>query len=190
MNWPKPFTGLDKRVPPVVVLTPDPACFSSPRLTGSHCSPKTSGVGRAISPETVPGNRKQGRPPGKNRRRQRGERALWPRALPGPGRPPAGPNAFLRPCGVAPSRTRPHGFHTARTPDWSKVTLTRTGANAPAHFSAFFRHLKPPPGITLPADHQPTGPGGDRHAPAGAESALGEQGKNDGTHALGASGQA
>lgn len=101
----------------------------------------------------------------------------------GPGRPPAGPNVSLRPCGVAPSRTRRHGFHTAHT-TLVRVTLTRTGANAPDHSGAFFRHLKPPPGIALPADHEPAGPGRDRHVPAGVESALAEQGKNEGTHAL------
>lgn len=35
VNWPKLLTELEKQVPPVVVLTPDPAGFSSSRLTGS-----------------------------------------------------------------------------------------------------------------------------------------------------------
>jgi hypothetical protein len=115
MNWPKPFTGLDKRVPPVVVLTPDPACFSSPRLTGSHCSPKTSGVGRAISPETVPGNRKQGRPPGKSTPTTGGTGSLaegttgaWPTT----GRPQhILTPVWRRALTDAPARL-PHGAHT------------------------------------------------------------------------------
>ncbi len=69
----KPFIGLDFWFPPVVGLTPDPAAFSlrapgslslarlhmrcaRPRSvpgSGSHCSPKSSGVGRTRVPPSL-----------------------------------------------------------------------------------------------------------------------------------------
>ncbi len=160
----KPFTGLAIWFPPVVGLAPDPAAFSL-RAPGSLSlarftfvplsfvrlpvrvrsrSPKTSGVGRSISPtESVPPESKAGRSSGEIGTDNGGERVqpLPPQG----GRDCLSASRSKREC---PSSLPPHGgvlFQAIRPPPASRRTGFHNGS--PHAVSSAPRS---PPALLLP----------------------------------------